>query len=441
MNFSMIATLVQIWAVSLVSSEGDGGGFDAWADAYGKRYAGPGERAMREAVWTANQALVTQHNAEVHTYRLGMNAYADMGNDEFTALFRGGYGGSPSPAAAPSALLGTLIPTRLPGPPSLPASVNWWIEGISTGVKNQGSCASCWSFAAVAAMESAYNRQHLQSATPVDAACNATCGPRQDRCCTFSEQEGVDCAKGGADTCATGGEPYDAFSEIVHNHGGKINTEQQYPYSSGAGGSPGTCKADDAAAVSINITGYFNITSAAQKLVAPFGNESNLQYAVAQQGVVAVGIDSTGPNFQLYASGVYSNPKCGQAQWQLDHAVSVIGFGTTADGKEYYVVKNSWGSGWGNQGYIYMSRNADNQCGIATDASIPVLAPLPPTPPTPPTPAPAPPAKCSVAESNKKRCCKRVKEPTKKVCDGKPECCWKVNSISPELSCYLQNPF
>jgi len=151
-----------------------------------------------------------------------------------------------------------------------------------------------------------------------------------------------------------GGLMDDAFKYIIANGG--VDTEASYPYK----GVTGTCEFNSAN-VGATLSGYTDVTS---------GSESALQTAVVQQPV-SVAIDASHNSFQLYTSGVYYEPSCSTSA--LDHGVLAIGYGTSGS-SDYWLVKNSWGTSWGISGYIWMSRNKDNNCGIATAASYPTTS-------------------------------------------------------------------
>jgi len=150
----------------------------------------------------------------------------------------------------------------------------------------------------------------------------------------------------------------DAFQYIIAIGG--LESETAYPYTA----QDGSCKAQKSLFQS-DISGYQDIAEY---------SESSLQVAVANIGPVSVAIDASHSSFQFYTGGVYYEPACSETQ--LDHGVLAIGYGVY-NGQDYWLVKNSWGTSWGLQGFIMMSRNRDNNCGIATMSSYPTGAHLP----------------------------------------------------------------
>lgn len=145
-----------------------------------------------------------------------------------------------------------------------------------------------------------------------------------------------------------------AFRYINDNRG--IDTENSYPYEA----EDDKCRYTPRNSGATD-RGFVDIES---------GNEEQLKIAVATVGPISVAIDASHESFQFYAEGVYDETMCSAEE--LDHGVLVIGYGTE-NGQDYWIVKNSWGESWGQKGFIKMSRNRNNQCGIATQASYPLV--------------------------------------------------------------------
>ncbi|KAJ3613098.1 hypothetical protein NHX12_019354 [Muraenolepis orangiensis] len=309
--------------------------FHAWKLKFGKTYSSPSEEARREQTWLSNRKMVLVHNIladqGITSYRMGMTFFADMENEEYKQLVTG-RGLRPMDSSTPrhgSAYL------PQPGGADLPPTVDWRDKGYVTGVKDQKQCGSCWAFSATGSLEGQNFR-------------------KTQKMVSLSEQQLVDCAGDFGNMGCSGGLMDHAFDYIQSVAG--LDTEESYPYEA----EDGECRFNPAT-VGATCTGHVDIAA---------GNESALQEAVATVGPISIGIDASHGSFQMYHSGVYSEPDC--SSQDLDHGVLIVGYGTY-NNKDYWLVKNSWGLSWGEKGYIMMSRNKNNQCGVATAASYPLV--------------------------------------------------------------------
>jgi cathepsin L len=325
-----LIAFAMIVACASAMSLGDEG-WNAFKSQHGKNYA-THEDASRRAIWAKNLAKIAKHNAEadqgVHTYRLGMNHFGDWSHEEFLNYL--GYNKTRNMQKTAGHKF--LKPSNF----EVPSSVDWRKQGYVTPVKDQGQCGSCWAFSAIASLEG----QHFKSS---------------GKLVSLSEQNLVDCSGKYGNQGCNGGLMDQAFDYIKANKG--IDTEASYPYKA----EDGKCKFNKAT-VGATLTGYTDIQS---------GSEDDLTAAIASVGPISVAIDASHDSFQLYSSGVYNEPDCSSTE--LDHGVTAVGYDTDATGGDYYIVKNSWNTSWGQQGYIWMSRGKNNQCGIATAASYPLV--------------------------------------------------------------------
>lgn len=192
----------------------------------------------------------------------------------------------------------------------IPTSNNWCASGYCNPIKNQGSCGSCWAFSANASMESAH--KIFYGSLP-----------------NMSEQQLVSCSSSFGNGGCNGGWYYWAWDYAV---GTPITSETTYPYTSGSFGITGSCKYS---------AGTGTIYDQSQTDVA--GNTTAIVNAIKQQ-VVSVAIEADTSYFQSYTSGVLTASTCGT---NIDHAVAAVGFGTSSTAGAYYIVRNSWGTGWG----------------------------------------------------------------------------------------------
>ncbi|KAK3557975.1 hypothetical protein QTP86_005636 [Hemibagrus guttatus] len=233
----------------------------------------------------------------------------------------------------------------------VPDRLDWTERGLVSTVQNQGMCGSCWAFSAVGALEAQMMKKtgHLVP---------------------LSVQNLVDCSVKEGNHGCRGGFMSKAFTYVIRNKG--IDSEAFYPYQHKEWTKKGTrdiyvLNAGNEGLCRYSPKGRAGYCSSFW--IFPHINESVLLTTVAQIGPVSVGINAKLASFHRYRSGIYNDPLCDPRT--VNHAVLVVGYGTEG-GQDYWLVKNSWGTAWGEKGYVRMARNR-NQCGISSFAIFPIV--------------------------------------------------------------------
>jgi len=302
--------------------------FSNFQDRFSKKYSSFQELQTRFQVFRENLRNIILHNLDYsQNFTMGINQFTDLTSQEFKDQYLGGL-----KAEVGSYGCGSFSSSDA----GLPASVDWRAKGAVTSVKDQGQCGSCWTFSATGAVEGAWA---ISKGQLIDLA----------------EQELVDCATGisyGSHGCS-GGQMEGAFKFIIQNGQCSLSS---YPYTA----KDGTCQKCSAVA---------HISSCSD--VKP-NDQVSLKAAVAKQPI-AVAIEADTRYFQSYSGGILTSTSCGT---NLDHGVLVVGYGTE-NGIDYWLVKNSWGTTWGDKGYVKIARSSSTNdagiCGIAMDPSFPTV--------------------------------------------------------------------
>lgn len=340
--------------------------FKEWMRENDKDYDSEHEYFMRKDIFYHNKYKVDHHNSHHTDGLLGamqqdslekLNHFADLTGPEFSKIHASCFHGNMD-------RLGTSQGTFFYSGADLPESVDWRDTANPSGfsavtpIKNQGQCGSCWSFSATGALEGHWavkNNGLLVS---------------------MSEQELIDCSKKEGNMGCNGGLMDNAFQ---WEEGHRVCTEASYPYK----GREMNCTADTTCEAAIpqgEVTGFVDIDH----------NDPRAMMEALTHGPVSVAIEADQRMFQFYHHGILTNddphhpkdpkhPKvCGT---QLDHGVLCVGYGVE-DGKGYWIVKNSWGPQWGDQGFIRFHRGLEHEknidgpggmCGILMQASFPIF--------------------------------------------------------------------
>lgn len=306
--------------------------FNNYAVLHRKEYTAD-ELQTRFYTFVDNLKLVELQANETHSSSI--NKYGDLTQDEFHKAV--GLGCFVQPERFGYHRTKSVCDAYKPGSNPLPASIDWRDKGAVTPVKNQGQCGSCWSFSATGAMEGAW------------AAATG-------KLISLSEQQLVDCSISYGDLACNGGLMDNAFAYAIDNG---MCSEEEDPYMA----KRGTC--DDNCKPVVSISSCLDVEP---------NNQLALQAAVSQ-GPVSVAIEADKSIFQFYNGGVINSSKCGT---NLDHGVLIIGYGEE-NRIPYWLVKNSWGPEWGDNGYVKIARSNSTDdpgvCGIAMQPSFPIAKP------------------------------------------------------------------
>jgi len=292
--------------------------FKDWQVKHGKYYNGP-EQQYRYSIFVQNYQYIQEINSVPRNYTLGLNQFTDLTNYEFATLYLG-YKKSDIKASS-------TVKTIESAPVKGNTTLDWRQLGAVTPIKDQGQCGSCWTFSTTGALE---GLNYIKSRSLQN----------------FSEQQLVDCAGPYGNFGCGGGCPYSAMQYTADNG---IALETAYPYK----GVDGNCNYNPS-----------NLAFKNSGVNFAMPGDASLASALAS-GPVSIAIAASTSTFQSYQKGILDDPNCGS---DLDHAVLAVGYNHDATtGLDYWIIKNSWNTWWGEQGYLRLSRHATDPvgtCGI-----------------------------------------------------------------------------
>ncbi len=283
-----------------------------------------------------NDDIISKHNAGNHTFTLGHNKFSHLSVSEWRSYLK-------LDIKRQKTMFHSSGKFHLPsGQLQIASAIDWVAMGAVSSVKDQGSCGSCWAYSAAGALEAAYKLKYSTIYEPLIGV---------------SAQWFIDCdtSNNGCD----GGLMDSAFAFAEDASHGGLCSDTDYPYSTGSD----VCKKRTTIPNS-SPEGFYDVTPMSDEALA---TALNIQ-------PISVGVDASSSAFQLYHYGVFDNKACGE---EVNHAMLVVGYATDPSfGEHYWNVKNSWGTDWGENGYIRLTRNTNKSqksgtCGVLTMPSAP----------------------------------------------------------------------
>jgi len=303
--------------------------FHQWQIKYNKTYTSEQETSIRFTNFRQSVIRSNHRNAfQTGNAVFGLTKFSDLSPEEFQDLYLR-YKPSGDTSGASISPVSDVSDTII----SLPDSFDWRDQNAVSYVKDQGQCGSCWAFSAVENIESMY---FLGGHELID----------------LSPQQIVDCDT--VDLACQGGQPDTAYQYVVNATG--IESDDAYPYYSGVTGENGPCTFDPSK-ISASIKGYEYALPPCYD-ACDHQSESLLQQQLVNIGPLSICVDAD--PWQDYQEGVLSD-FCSHAYSDINHCVQLVGYDTSG---EFWIVRNSWATDWGMEGYIYLA-TGENQCGLA----------------------------------------------------------------------------
>lgn len=311
--------------------------FVAFKSKFGKQYATPAEEKLRQRIFENNMAIAKKDNEEAGDEIFGATKFSDLTPDEFKSQYLN-YRRSSRPFRG-------NVEVAVPSAPASEA-VDWRTkqEGVVSAVKNQGNCGSCWAYSATEEIESMWV---LAGNDPIK----------------FSPQQIISCDKN--DLGCNGGDTITAYKYVMKANG--MATEADYKDTSQRTGHKGKCKEFKVAGG--DISGHSFATPECAKGACNDQDEDTMAANIEQTGPASICVNAE--KWQNYKKGVMTKQHCGKHNANsLDHCVQVVGFSGYTKGEKtgYWLVRNSWETDWGIDGYIHLQMG-ENTCGVANEAT------------------------------------------------------------------------
>ena len=294
--------------------------FQRFIKKYHKKYSSVNEFLARYEVFKRNTLTTFQEN---NSYKTGITKFSDLTFQEFSKIYLN--------LNYDAMAIANFNPYIVKVSNAAPDAFDWREKGYVSPVKDQGSCGSCWAFSTVANLEGQYYKG-------------------KGKMVTFSEQMLVDCDT--YDSACNGGLMENTFTWLKENGG--IMTDADYPYV----GYKQSCKSDPSKYVDMTITGYKKLGSSSSTWDPV--DEEEIKEFLYETGPLAVALNAN--PLQTYSSGILDKTSSQCPISGMNHAVTMVGYGSES-GKDYWIIKNSWGKSWGEDGYFRIRRGT-GCCGI-----------------------------------------------------------------------------